>query len=204
VKDFGTSPYYGPTSRIRVELRCYWYEKVLVKEYDAGQKGADWHAVVLMTNRVKPTCAQSHLSGERVIDGTEWSGYFKGVKGDLVFLQSADGTNGGMAFVVYDAQSGKKIFEDSAYADVLRDRKLARSLRALHFDHMRVRRENDQIYLTYLRVVEADCDLDGDKSACWDQVRSKFKVEESRPPGCLRYEGISHPRESGFAYPVEV
>jgi hypothetical protein len=43
-----------------------------------------------------------------VIDGSEWSGYFKGVRGNLVFFNAADGTNAGIPFVVNDSRTGRR------------------------------------------------------------------------------------------------
>jgi hypothetical protein len=74
----------------RAKLSCYFYPTFMVKEYDGGQKGAEWLSIVPIEKETAPTCTQSHASGERVIQYPEWRGYFKGAKGNLVFFVAAD------------------------------------------------------------------------------------------------------------------
>jgi hypothetical protein len=40
VVDFGPSPYYSGRN-VRVKLSCFFFPTFMVKEYDAGQKGAE-------------------------------------------------------------------------------------------------------------------------------------------------------------------
>src|ERR1700730_1316208 len=118
VLDFGPSPYNPPGGpRIRAKLFCYFYATFLVKDYDMGEKGAECLAIVPTRKEVAPACTRSHSQGERVIVGTEWSGYFKGAKGQLVFFQGDDGYNGGLPFAIYDSGTGTKVFEDSVILD---------------------------------------------------------------------------------------
>jgi hypothetical protein len=199
VVDFGPSPYY-PGGKVRINLTCYFYAKVMVKQYDAGQKGAEWLAFTSIEKAGAPACNDSHGPGEKLIDG-EWSGYFKGVKGDLVFLDAADGVNLGLPFAVYDSSTGGKIFEDSAYDSRIENRKVAAS----PFNHMRVTTAADGTSsLTYLRVVEAGCELHFQKASCWPQVKEKFKLKNAQAPVCSRYKNVPPPAEPALAYPVEV
>ena len=116
----------------------------MVKEYDEGQKGAEWLAIVPVEARTTPGCTQSHAVGEKVIEEPEWGGYFKGAKKNLVFFHAADGTNGGMPFVVYDARSGTKVFQDSYYDASMWNRKVESPL----FNRLRVRNAPDgQVFL---------------------------------------------------------
>jgi hypothetical protein len=117
VVDFGLSENNPPGGQnFRVKLYCFFYPNFVVKEYDnEGQKGAQWVAIVPIQKGTAPACARTHASGERIFKWPEWSGYFNGVKGNLVFLNDADGTDGGMPFTIYDFRTGNKLFEDSAY-----------------------------------------------------------------------------------------
>jgi len=199
VVDFGPSPYY-PAGRVRIKLTCYFYAKLMVKQYDAGQKGAEWLAIVPVQKDQAPICAESHGHGEKVIEGAEWNGYFKGVKGNLVFLDAADGTDVGIPFAVYDSITGKKIFADSAYDSRIENTKVAQSL----FNRMRVATAADgTVILKYLRVAEAGCDLHGKKETCWEEVRKKFDLKNLQPPVCDRYKNLPTAWESAIAYPVE-
>lgn len=200
IVDYGPSPYYpdGPYCKT---LSCYFYSTFVVKEYDEGQKGADWTAIVPMVGPTPPPCSRAHDRGERVIKYPEWSGYFNGAKGKLVFVDASDGFDEGMPFAVYDSGSGKRIFEDSYHDTTLFNQKAESS----PFNHMRVfEDENGQFSIKYLRVVEAGCDLPSEKYACWESVRKKLAIQSTQMPPCSRYEGITERRESAVAYPVEV
>lgn len=196
---FGPSPYY-PGGNVRVKLSCYFYPTFMVKEFDEGQKGAEWLAIVPIEKRMAE-CAQPHAPGERVIEKAEWSGYFKGAKGNLVFFDDADGTNRGLPFVVYDSRTGRKIFEDSAYDSRIEDKNVGTSL----FNRLQVSSAQGRpVSLRYLRVVEADCDLHREKASCWEQVKRKFELKTPQMPFCRGYEHIPSRWESAVAYPVEV
>ena len=199
VVDFGPSPYY-PAGRVRIKLTCYFYAKLMVKQYDAGQKGAEWLSFTPIQKAGAPVCVESHGPGEKVIDGGEWSGYFRGVKGNLVFLDAADGTDLGIPFAVYDSVTRKKIFEDSAYDSRIENREVEQSL----FNRMRVATAADgTVILKYLRVADAGCDLHAKKVTCWEDVRKKFDLKNLQPPVCVRYKNLPTAWESAIAYPVE-
>jgi len=199
--DCGLSPYYDPKRNRRNELSCYIYSTFMVKQYDEGQKGSEWLAIAPVEGRTPPLCALSHGAGEKVITYPEWSGYFIGAKGRLVFFRAADGTNAGMPFVVYDSQTETKVFEDSYHDTSIFNRKVESS----PFNHMRVfEGRNGQFSLKYLRVVEASCDLHREKSSCWQRVRKRLELQNTEIPMCAGYIGISTRWESAVAYPVEV
>jgi hypothetical protein len=203
VVDFGLSENNLPGRQsLRVKLYCFFYPNFLIKEYDnEGEKGAEWVAIVPIQKGTAPACARTHASGERVFKWPEWSGYFKGVKGNLVFLNDPDGADGGMPFTIYDFRTGNKIFRDSAYDSGMWTQKPASS----PFNHLRFRGAQDSdLTVTYLRVVEADCDLHTEKTTCWDQVRKKLELKSARMPICTGYENISGRYVSALAYPVEV
>lgn len=203
VVDVGASENNPPgPQNFRVKLSCYFYPNFMVEEYNnEKEKGAEWVAIVPIENGAAPACARTHASGDRIFKWPEWSGYFKGVKGNLVFLNDPDGTDGGMGFTIFDFETGKMIFSDSAYDSSMWTRKVSIS----PFNHLRFSGVQDSdLTMTYLRVVEAGCDLHLERTACWDQVRKKLELKGARMPVCTGYAKISSRWESAVAYPVVV
>src|SRR5215469_12486822 len=78
VVDLGPSPFYPHSRHVRNKLTCFYYRSFTVKEYDEGQKGAEWLSIV---PSAQATCTRKHGEGEKVYMDPEWSGYFWGVKG---------------------------------------------------------------------------------------------------------------------------
>jgi hypothetical protein len=195
VVNFSPSPYH-----VRNKLSCYLYSTFMVKEFDSGEKGAEWLAIVPTHSSAIPECSQTPATGERLVMDVR-AGYFLGAKGDLVFFRDADGTNRGMPFVIYDSKSGTKLFEDSYYDAVMMGNKADSS----PFSRMRVKEGPDgQVSLLYSRVVEANCDLHLEKAACWRQVRQKLELKSTQAPVCTDYKTVTTRWESAVAYPVEV
>jgi len=204
VVDFGLSSGNPPGGdRMRIKLSCYVYGNFMVKEYnDEGMKGAEWLAIAPITGQARPTCGQEHGPGEKVFGkGGEWTGYYWGTKGDYVFFTADDGWDGGMPFYVYDTKTEKKVFEDSSYEGKNWNPKPQPS----PFNSLRVSAvQGDPLALTYLRVVEAGCDLHLDKSSCWEKVRKKFDIKSSLMPACSLYPDATTRMNSSLAYPVQV
>ena len=201
IVDLGPSPYYPGLKPPHIRLSCFVFSQFVVKEYDEGQKGAEWLAIVPLTTQDHGQCAQSHVAGERVIDGGEWCGYFKGVKRNFVFFNACDGTNGGLPFAVYDSRTGKKVFEDSAYDWSRWGQKAEDS----PFSRLRISKvQAGPLLLKYLRVVEAECDLHIEKASCWDRLRVKLDLRSTKIPFCSGYQNISGEAVSMVAYPVSV
>lgn len=205
VVDYGPSPYYEDVQNVRIRLTCFYFPGFVVKQYDEGQKGAEWLAILTLKAGTARSCMRSHQAGEKVIEpggGDGWSGYFKGVKNKLVFFDAADGVNGGLPFAVYDSDTGTKVFEDSAYEASMWN---IRAGKETPFDHLSAgEAEGGGSQLRYLRVVEADCDLHGEKDRCWQSVKEKPKLKGGPMPICSGYADISERRVSVIAYPVEV
>lgn len=195
--DLGPSPYYAPTAHVQKTLTCYTYPTFMVKEYDEGQKGAEWLSISRFQTRKRPSCSMRHLRGEKVIRWKEWSGYFKGAKDSFVFFDAPDGTDGGLPFVIYDARTGRQIFEDSAH---LRDERTPTAS-----DRFQIARDDrHQIVLKYLRVVSATCNVATDGSKCWNRIRVKHGIPEGKEPVCSGYEHPDPHWVSAVAYPVSV
>ena len=145
-------------------VTCYYYPTFMVKEVDLREKGAERLAVV-PAGKVAPPCTRTRGTTERVVK--DWSGYFKGVKGNLVFFNADDGWNGGMGFVVYDARTMKRLFEDVAQGD-------------LEFSVP----GTPKMTLKYMRVVDAECDVTKEEATCWPRVQKKFGLEALAAPDC--------------------
>jgi hypothetical protein len=197
---YEVSPYY-PGGNVRIKLSCFSCATFMVKQYDEGQKGAEWLAIVPTEKGTASPCTRSHVVGEKAIKYPEWVGYFKGAKGNLVFFDAADGTDGGMPFVVYDSKTGKQVFKDSYYESSMWNAKVEES----PFNRIRISNSPDgQISLTYLRVTATDCDLHGAKASCWERVRNKLGVMSTQVPACSGYKDVTTRWSSSLAYPIEV
>lgn len=140
-------------------------------------------------------CARRHEEHEKVYT-TEWSGYFWGVKGTVVFFDASDGEDGGIPFAAFDSGTGRKLFEDSSLLDYYQ--------KTLHLKNIfRVSSEADQNpRLTYLRVARAGCNLKADQWECWNKVRAQFGIMQTDIPICSGYEQADW--ESAIVYPVSV
>jgi hypothetical protein len=194
VVDFGPSPFYKASQHVRNKLTCYYYPAFTVKEYDQGEKGAEWLSIV---PSAQAACARRHEEHEKVYT-TEWSGYFRGVNGAVVFFDASDGEDGGMPFAAFDSGTGRKLFEDFSVLDYYQKK--------LHIkDAFRITSGVDQVpVLTYFRVVPAGCDLKTEQWDCWNKVRAEFGIVQTEIPTCIRYEQAEGKRESAIVYPVSV
>jgi hypothetical protein len=162
--DLGASK-ASPGSRAKVT--CYFFASFMVKEVDMGEKGAERLAIVPIANHNKDhTCSRLRDPGEKEVNTDDWSGYFKGVKGDMVFFDADDGVNGGLGFAVYDAKTGKKMFEDVAVGP-------------LEFPD-----GAKMVSIKYTRAVAGDCVVPKDAAACWTKISRKLELEGGSPPDC--------------------
>lgn len=194
VVDLGPSPYYRPTQHVRKKLTCYYYSTFTVKQYDEGQKGAEWLSIVPLAHA---GCTRAHSEGENVLTWREWSGYFWGAKERYAIFAAPDGEDGGLPFAVFDAKTAQKLFEDASLLDY--SRKTLQIKNAF-----RISAGADQITrLTYLRVVRAGCNLRTGQADCWNKVRHEFGITQTEIPVCSRYEQQSD-WESAIVYPVSV
>src|SRR5262245_23238345 len=75
------------------KLTCRYYARFMVKEVDEGEVGAAQLSIVPIAAASKPACQRKNVAGEKVVNPKDWSGYFKGVKGDYVFFDADDGVN---------------------------------------------------------------------------------------------------------------
>jgi hypothetical protein len=152
--------------KARGKVTCYYYAGFMVKEVDTGEKGAERLAIVPAGKTAAP-CVRARTKAENAVNPDEWSGYFKGVKGNLVFFDADDGWNSGMGFVVYDAKTMKKIFEDVALGEVT-------------FPNA----NGSNATIAYTRVVDGGCNLPKEQAACWSSIQKKFSLESAAAPDC--------------------
>jgi hypothetical protein len=85
----------------RGEVRCNYYPHFMVKEVDQLEVGATELSILASAPGLVPPCLQANMPGEHVIDGSVWSGYFLGAKGEYAVFSSPDGVNGGMGFAIF-------------------------------------------------------------------------------------------------------
>jgi hypothetical protein len=195
VVDLGPSPYYRPSQHVRKKLTCYYYSSFAVKQYDEGQKGAEWLSIV---PSVQAACILRHSKDERVYISPEWSGYFWGVKAALAFFSAADGDDGGVPFGVFDVRTGRKLFEDSSLLEYYQKKLRIKEV-------FRITKRTDHVpSLTYFRVVRAGCDLKTEQSDCWNRERTNFGIKQADSPTCSGYEKAEGIWESAVVYPVSV
>ena len=198
VLDFGPPPDFlegnGP-----VKVTCYFYRPFVVKEYDGGGLASQWHEIIPVSNGVVPVCTQNAGAGKMLSDDA--GGYFKGVKGNLVFINAYDGFDGGLGFSVHDSTTGKKIFEDSVHEPSTSNEEMEVS----PFDRLRFSTAQDgRLHLRYLRVTWAGCDLNLEKDSCWEKAGKMLGLKSAQMPVCSEYGGTSESMASVIAYPLEV
>jgi hypothetical protein len=147
----------------RHRVTCYFFPNFMVKEIDLGEVGAERLAIVPVTPQSAGKCTRVRSKEEIVIPVKEWSGYFMGVKSGYVFFSGDDGWNGATPFAVFDAKTGKKLFEDSAKADIAF-----------------LTKPDQTIAMQYLRVVSDDCLILKD-AACWQRMAAKYGLDTAAP-----------------------
>lgn len=197
--DLGLSEFYRPIDKIHSRLTCWYYPHFLIKELDFRQKGAEWDAIVPIGAGHAPKCEQAKQTGE--IRQSDYGGYFSGVVGNLVFLDAADGLNGGLAFRIIDATSGKTVFEDEAK----RRYRVKNNTLVWEGERLRIEKVTNGVpALTYLRVYHADCVLPKDGAACWSKIRAATGVKQATAPACTGLFKEDPDDPSVIFYPVRV
>jgi len=199
--DLGRSPYF-PQDNVRNTLSCFYFPGLMIKQYDQGEVGSEWLAIHRFGGE-PPECSMSHGPGEQLIEPSEWGGYFRGIKGSLVFFDGGECQQGACQFGVYELTTRKWIFrDDEAYMPE----------KEPPWDRMRALSTDAGIVIRYLRVSYAGCDLHSEGTACWGQVKAKFHLASDTMPHCEGYEpeALKHlvedphtPVESMISYPVE-
>lgn len=151
----------------RNRVTCYYFPKFMVKEVDLGEEGAERLGILPVAPQSTGKCVRARGKEEIVIPAEQWSGYFMGVKNGYVFFSGDDLWNGATPFAIFDAATGKKLFEDSAKADIA----FATS--------------GQTVAMRYLRVVSDDCFILKD-AACWQRMAAKYGLDNATVPDCRK------------------
>lgn len=158
-------------------LSCFYYPNYMVKQVDIGEKGAELSIVPYwLKENKKPRCVRANVTDEMVF---EWSGYFGGVSGDFVFLVSADGSDGGLIFAVFNAVNASRIFVDSEKVNKYEIDFVSFTI----LDYPKNDRDSARD-LHYRRVYRAPCSLRADEKNCWSLMRRITGLTEPSPPSC--------------------
>jgi hypothetical protein len=150
----------------KTTLTCDYYPRFMVKQIDEGDVGASQLSIIPVAGDVKPPCQRDNLPNEKVVKPEDWSGYFKGVKGDFVFFDAEDGVNGGLGFAVFAADA-KKLFEDSAVGD----------LESATLD-------GGRLILRYTRGFAGDCSEPREGAKCWERIAAAAGIDTAARPDC--------------------
>jgi hypothetical protein len=159
----------GSAKTPKLGTSCFYFSHFMVKQIDTGEEGADQLSILPIAAPAKPLpCQRKNLPGELVIPSDQWSGYFKGVKGNFVLLDAADGSNGGVGFAVFAAATGKKLFEDSAVGTVTP-----------------VTVDGGTLKLRYTRAFPGSCSVPIDGEACWGIIAAAAGLPRNKAPDCV-------------------
>jgi hypothetical protein len=145
---------------------CTFYTAFLVKEIDLGEVGAAEDSITPVHGAAPPCTTK--IAGETIIPPDAWSGYFKGAKGDFLFIDGSDGWNGGMPFAVFSATTAKKLFEEARKGDTFAAIDL----------------KDGALAIRYRRVWQAPCSLMTEPEACWKQIVAAASLQNARRPDC--------------------
>ncbi|RKE85121.1 MliC family protein [Rhizobium sp. AG855] len=144
------------------KLTCLRYPNFALKQLDLGEKGA---AGLYIASSEGP-CQLNPTLDRKIND--DIAGYLWGAVGPYAFFRGADGWNGGMPFVVYDARSGARLTEDV----------VAGEFSALTL-------VGDELTLRYRRTFGAECSLLADPEGCGKKIRQALGLAPDRAmPDC--------------------
>jgi len=147
---------------VKGKLTCLRYPNFALKQLDLGEKGA---AGLYIAPSEGP-CQLNPTLDRKIEDDT--AGYLWGAVGPYAFFRGADGWNGGMPFVVYDARSGKRLMDDVVAGEFA-------SLALV----------GEDLTLRYRRTFAADCSLLAAPDSCAATIRQQLGLAADRPmPDC--------------------
>ncbi|MFN7091899.1 MAG: MliC family protein [Allorhizobium sp.] len=144
------------------KLTCLRYPNFTLKELDLGEKGA---AGLYIASSEGP-CQLNPTLDRKIEDDT--AGYLWGAVGPYAFFRGADGLNGGLPFVVYDARTGERLLQDL----------IAGEFAALSL-------VGEELTLRYRRTYAANCSLLAAPESCAATIRQELGLAADRPmPDC--------------------
>ncbi|EJB03203.1 hypothetical protein FHX14_003609 [Rhizobium sp. BK619] len=144
------------------KITCSRYPALMVKEVDLGEVGAEKLALLAADAPCERTSER-----ERVI-ADDTAGYLMGVSGGFVFFRAADGWNGGLPFVVYDAATGERLLDDSLDGD----------------DFAAIRSGKGELTLDFRRVYTASCSLYHEGAGCAKAIAAETGLSPKQLPDC--------------------
>jgi hypothetical protein len=150
----------NPNARRRVS--CFYYRSIVVKQVDYGEVGAERLALLPVLSGNATPCRAMRETNEYVIPADSWSGYFKGVKSEYAFFDAADGTNGGLGFMVMRVYGRRTLFEDTAQHGI---------------ESMDI--QEGTLRLRYQRVFAADCSVLSAGTACRERLIQDTGISEA-------------------------
>ena len=187
--DLGIDP--GSNPPFHNQLICTYFRDFMVKEIVFDQPGDEQISIVPGSASHSPTCQRANVSNEIVID---WSGSLEGVKTPYLFLAGDDSFGLLFPFAVFDARTGKKLFEDGITSKDL-------------FESIEVK--GAALTTRFKRVVQLQCSLlrdpRNDGAACWEKSRRELHLEMPMPDcsEAYRKDGPDTPDDpSDIAYDV--
>lgn len=167
----------------RPAVNCYRFAAFMVKEVDTGEKGAESLSIA----PANAACERSPGKDEKPVKD-DTAGYFFGAKGNFVFFQADDGWNGGLPFVVYNARTMKRLFEDSLQGD--------------DFDSLDV--AGDTLTMTFRRVFSASCSLYLDGVTCAQTIKQETGLGDiAKLPDCGAAYEAEKKRTPDYAKEIE-
>ncbi|MBB4289473.1 hypothetical protein GGE16_001489 [Rhizobium leguminosarum] len=162
------------------KITCSRYPTFMVKEVDLGEVGAERLALLA----ADAPCERAG-DRERVIDD-DTAGYLMGVSGGFVFFRAADGWNGGLPFVVYDAATGERLLDDSFEGD----------------NFTAIRSGKGELTLDFRRVYTASCSLYLD-TACAKAIAADIGLSLTQLPDCAAAYKAEMKRSPDHASEIE-
>jgi hypothetical protein len=177
-----------------VTIRCMDVGRfMLVEINDPGLKGAKDVWLKKKNGDAMPPCDANETDVIKVEGAGEY-GYVDGVRGEFIFVSSADAFGDRMGLRVFSATSGAMLL------DVERSTQKAATLKV----------EGASLWLQFIEGIPATCDPVGDQAAaCWKELRESAKIPDAveiKPPPCdAEFKGKKiFPGSSQIAVPVEV
>jgi hypothetical protein len=144
-------------------LTCFVYKNFVVKQIDDGDVGAKV-SVVPVGVGATPSCRPEQEPAEFAIESANWAGYFKGARGNYLFLEAAkDG--GALGFAIFAGNTA--LFEDASVGGV-----------------QSATLTGPALTVRYARSISAGCSIPRDGAACWSRIVAATGLDPDRPPDC--------------------
>jgi hypothetical protein len=149
------------------ELICTYFSEFMVKEIVLDQPGDEQISIVPTTAPAPSACQRANVPNEIVLDSF---GVFGDAKSHYLFLLAAETFGLQDGFAVFDARTGKQLFDDL-------------SMKNEPFKSVAI--EGSKLTMEYKRVVPLECSLSSDPkndgAACWEKTRAQLHLDMPMP-----------------------